>query len=176
MAEFDELMELLCNFRHGTGEDGWNFLLSNSNLFYVKTVQGLVNHYSWSIFGIAASDYCPNPNLIIRSHGKGMKNGFLDSGGRNNNHKKKKGTSDGSTTMPSMVKEGAGVEFASTLEGFSSTSLAEKIRVIEKQMVEGKLVLLGYDGLPLKPSRTTSEDSSLKQGDIFGFGKEEQQS
>nr|GFA18434.1 RNA-directed DNA polymerase, eukaryota, reverse transcriptase zinc-binding domain protein [Tanacetum cinerariifolium] len=36
IAKFDELMELLCNFRHGTGEDGWNFLLSNSNLFYVK--------------------------------------------------------------------------------------------------------------------------------------------
>ncbi|GJS06575.1 hypothetical protein Tco_0363371 [Tanacetum coccineum] len=34
-------------------------------------------------------------------------------------------------------------------------SLAEKIRVIEKKMLEGKLVLLGDDGLPLKPSRTT---------------------
>ncbi|GJR83496.1 hypothetical protein Tco_0154281, partial [Tanacetum coccineum] len=39
MAEFDELMELLCNFRHGTREDSWNFLLSNSNLFYVKSVR-----------------------------------------------------------------------------------------------------------------------------------------
>ncbi|PWA69064.1 RNA-directed DNA polymerase, eukaryota, Reverse transcriptase zinc-binding domain protein [Artemisia annua] len=39
LEKFNGLMDLLCNFRHGTGEDGWNFLLSNSNLFSVKSVR-----------------------------------------------------------------------------------------------------------------------------------------
>nr|GEV03415.1 reverse transcriptase domain-containing protein [Tanacetum cinerariifolium] len=43
MAEFNELIELLCNFRHGTGEDGWNFLLSNMNLFYVKSIRASID-------------------------------------------------------------------------------------------------------------------------------------
>ncbi|GKC76394.1 hypothetical protein Tco_1127168 [Tanacetum coccineum] len=41
-------------------------------------------------------------------------------GGMKNNHKKKKGNSDGSTAMPLMAKEGAGVEFTLTLKGSSS--------------------------------------------------------
>nr|GEW20721.1 hypothetical protein [Tanacetum cinerariifolium] len=69
---------------------------------------------------------------VIKSHAKGLKSGFLDLEGMKNNHKKKKSNFDGSTAMLSMVKEGAGVEFASTLEGSSSKSLAENIYVIKK--------------------------------------------
>jgi hypothetical protein len=39
LEEFNVLMDLLYNFRHGTGENGWNLLLSNSNLFSVKSVR-----------------------------------------------------------------------------------------------------------------------------------------
>ncbi|PWA42319.1 hypothetical protein CTI12_AA545840 [Artemisia annua] len=53
----------------------------------------------------------------------------------------------------------------------NSTSLAAKIRDIESQMLEDKLVLLGDDGLLLKPSRSThvvvrrSKDQTYFVGD-----------
>nr|GEX32906.1 cysteine-rich receptor-like protein kinase [Tanacetum cinerariifolium] len=58
MAGFDELMELLCNFRHGTGENGWNFLLRGVEQVQYVALLDLVNtvnllpmedKWSWSL-------------------------------------------------------------------------------------------------------------------------------
>ncbi|GJS96523.1 hypothetical protein Tco_0803491, partial [Tanacetum coccineum] len=71
-----------------------------------------------------------------------MKSGLLDSEGRDNNHKWKK-----SNTVNENEED--------------TSSLTAKIRNIERQMLEVKLMLLGDDGERLKPEMSAI-DSSVK--------------
>ncbi|GJS96527.1 hypothetical protein Tco_0803495 [Tanacetum coccineum] len=75
-------------------------------------------------------------------HGTSVKSGLLDLGGRDNNHKWKK-----SNTVNENEED--------------TSSLTAKIRNIERQMLEVKLMLLGDDGERLKPEMSAI-DSSVK--------------
>nr|GEY06639.1 hypothetical protein [Tanacetum cinerariifolium] len=72
-----------------------------------------------------------------------MKTGFLDLGGRNNNRRKKK------TNIDESKSDG----------NKEPISLTTKMSAIANQMIDGKLVFVGDDGLPLKPTHMKQSSS-----------------
>nr|GEU79201.1 selenoprotein F [Tanacetum cinerariifolium] len=99
-----------------------------------------------------------------------MKSGFLSSRGRG--VKQKGGSNARKTTMTcgkdvegasSMIDQTLVGQFTSFSDAYGSPSpftLEEILRDIKRQIYEGKLVLVGDDGKPLKPSRLTRDDPS----------------
>ncbi|GKD67584.1 hypothetical protein Tco_1321674, partial [Tanacetum coccineum] len=104
-----------------------------------------------------------------------MKSGFLSSRGRG---VKQKGGSNARKTAMTSSKDVEGVssmissdqplvgQFTSFSDAYGSPSpftLEEILRDIERQIYEGKLMLMGDDGKPLKPSRLTRDDPSSQE-------------
>ena len=84
-----------------------------------------------------------------------MKSVFLYSGGRRGRRNK---DSEMETNVLNSDRS-VNVSFPSVIEAYGSTSptsLVDKIHDFESQMLEGKHVLVGDDGKPLKPSHEAS--------------------
>ncbi|GKE50806.1 hypothetical protein Tco_1485962 [Tanacetum coccineum] len=93
--------------------------------------------------------------------------------GRDNNNKKKDGRKTNSISSVKSIGSKGGKDdglgsFPSLSEAFGGqtpTSLAANIHDFESQMLEEKLVLVGDDGKPLKPSHNASNINDI--GDLL---------
>ncbi|GKB09536.1 hypothetical protein Tco_0837848 [Tanacetum coccineum] len=88
---------------------------------------------------------------------------FLSSGGRGVKQKENSNTVSNDATVGKNVAGSSSMSNNDTVSGnnVDTSSIAAKIHDMERQMLEGKLVLVGDDGIPVKSLNVDGQASSM---------------